>query len=145
VIPLWVNKYIGIPFKGDGRDERGCNCWGLVRMVLQRECGIALPAYDTITADELRRIAMQMKQQSESWVQVLAGQTFDVMLMGGRIEAGEPQFRQQSTRAPVHCGVMVSETHILHVNEKTAAVAVPLTDRSVRFRLYGLYRHTSLA
>lgn len=41
----WVEKYIGIPFKSNGRTKEGCDCYGLVRMALLEESGVALDSY----------------------------------------------------------------------------------------------------
>ena len=59
----WVNKYVGIPFKSGGRTSDGCDCYGLVRMVLKNEYSLILPmldgkyidALDTETTKELFR------------------------------------------------------------------------------------------
>jgi len=40
----WWDKYSMIPFQDLGRDETGCDCYGLVRLIYEREVGVELPA-----------------------------------------------------------------------------------------------------
>lgn len=42
-IPAWVAAYLDIPFVEAGRDRAGADCYGLVRLVLAEQFGIAIP------------------------------------------------------------------------------------------------------
>lgn len=44
-LPDWAKNYVGIPFKENGRDRDGCDCWGLLTMIWQQEFGKPLPEY----------------------------------------------------------------------------------------------------
>jgi cell wall-associated NlpC family hydrolase len=133
----WSAKYVGIPFADVGAGTAGCNCWGLVRMVLANECGIALPAYGEISARDITAAARQMNHDSSAapWSKVGDPQSFDVALM-------------HSTRAKIramgHVGVMTSPTELLHIWEATDAVIMPISHPRVRHTLIGFYRHESL-
>lgn len=42
-------RYLDIPYKDGGRDWDGCDCWGLVRLILAEERGIVLPSFSDVT------------------------------------------------------------------------------------------------
>lgn len=42
----WLDQYIGLPWKLGGRDRMGLDCWGLVRLVLEEQRRLLLPAWD---------------------------------------------------------------------------------------------------
>lgn len=41
-------KYINIPYKHKGADFNGCDCWGLYRLIFEKERGIYLPTFQGI-------------------------------------------------------------------------------------------------
>ena len=136
MLPAWVNRYVGIPFADQGFDERGCHCWGLVRLVYLRERGITLPTYGELSARELAAAAGVIYSESCAgpWREVTNGRAvFDVVLMAGRIDGG--------WRADIHVGVLASPGHVLHVERSTAAVVLPLEHPTIRFRLRATFRH----
>ena len=44
-IPPWVSEYIEIPFEDHGRTRSGCDCYGLLRLVLNEQFGHTLPEF----------------------------------------------------------------------------------------------------
>lgn len=47
-----LERYLGIPYREGGRGWDGCDCWGLVRLILARERGIVLPLFDEVRSPE---------------------------------------------------------------------------------------------
>lgn len=43
-------KYLSIPYRAGGRDWSGCDCYGLVRLILKEEKGIELPLFETVSS-----------------------------------------------------------------------------------------------
>lgn len=129
----WSAKYIGLPF-----DTHQFNCWGLVRRVLQDECGIAVPAYGEISADDLLQAARQVAHdiRSDVWRKMDSPREFDVVLMTAK-EGGHRVFG--------HVGIMTSTTRVLHVWKETAAVNMDISHARVRETIVGFYRHEALS
>lgn len=128
----WPARYVGIPFLDGGRTAEGIDCWGMIRLVLSQECGIDVPSYGEISAHDLAGIAGMVARScmEEPWVPVLSAskRAFDVVVM-------------RRHRAPMHMGILVCASKMLHVEQKTSAVIVPLDHPSVASRLNGFFRH----
>lgn len=126
----WWERYIGLPF-GDQPGE--VTCWGLVVEIYRRELGIELPLYGEISARDLIRVAQAMRhgdRVEDGWRVVAPPQAFDVVAMSG----------PTGGVSVVHVGVMVDSRRILHVEEATDAIIVPLTHWSVAGRIRGYRR-----
>lgn len=127
----WCEKYVGLRFVDHGRTLKGVDCWGLVRLVMADECGIELPSYGEISATELMTVTRTITQDAnrEPWHSIKKPQQFDVVLLRGR---------------PLHVGIMISDSHLIHVEECTASVLLPLTHTAIKPRVLGFRRHRSL-
>lgn len=56
-IPVWVSKYIGIPFLRGGRNiETGLDCWGLFYIVYREQFGIELPVYGDVSQSTMANV-----------------------------------------------------------------------------------------
>lgn len=138
-VPGWVQSYIGIPFATRGFDRSGCHCWGLVWLAYREHASIALCEYAEFSADDLIAAARAMSRdcRREPWRKVNdAKRDLDVLLMLGEAAPGR--------LAPVHVGIVVGGSHVLHVEKTTAAVCVRLSHPSVKHRMLGAYRHRDL-
>lgn len=102
----WVQSYLDIPFRDNGRDRTGVDCYGLVRLVYHDRLGIDLPSYaeQYETANDTKEI-LRLIQGSvgSSWheVPMTDAQPYDGVMF--RI-AGQP----------THCGVVVNPPWFLH-------------------------------
>lgn len=130
---LWPEKYVGLPFVDGGRNFKGVDCWGLVRLVLQHECNIEVPSYGEISALDLLKVAGVVAAESavEPWVQIEKPVTFDVAVMHRR-------------QTPIHVGIMVTPTEVLHIEKACSTVLIPITHMSISFRPTKFYRHRAL-
>lgn len=124
----WVEPYLRIPFAAGGRDASGCDCWGLVRLVLAERAGLLLPRHDGMTGDEIER-------QAEVWPDVAreTARAFDVAVMRPRL----------ATSAG-HVGVVIEPGLLLHTEERTGPMVVAFDHRTVRHRILSFHRHSSL-
>jgi probable lipoprotein NlpC len=133
----WSNAYIGIPFADQGRGYLGCDCWGLVRLVYQREQGITLPSYveGYVCADERAEIDALIKgaQGCGPWHLVDGqAQPFDVLVFRrGRMQS--------------HIGIATDRNAMLHVAAADQAKIERFDDPRWASRLCGVYRHAKIA
>lgn len=109
----WSDAFIGIPWRDKGRDRAGCDCWGLVRLVLAEAAGFDVPSYDEgyVSADEAREVSaiVRGEQASSVWIEVNgAPRAFDVAL-----------WRRGLHRW--HAGIVVRPGLALHMVEEDAA------------------------
>jgi len=132
-VPGWCARFIGVPYKDDGHDFRGCNCWGLVHLVLKHRAGIEVdPFADVSAADIAEAIELTRKvAASSTWLPVSGSpREFDVALLSGR---------------PLHTGIVVASDLLLHVWRSPASMVMRLDNMRIRARMVGFYRHSGLA
>lgn len=130
----WANKYVGLPFVDHGRDFNGVDCWGLVQLVMKTEQHIELPSYGETSALDLQKVAGLISSESviDPWTKITHSiAPFDVVVMYRR-------------KDPIHVGIMVSSTDILHIEKKISAVMIPLTHPTICFRNPTIYRHREM-
>ena len=151
-LPFWVADYGGIPFADLGLDRRGCNCWGLARLVYRERCGIDLPSYAGDYAGTGRADAVDIAR----------------LVQGGLRQDGwrEVDWRDPATAAangvrwgeirtydgvllrlkgyPMHMAVMVAPRWMLHTICHEESHPERLDTMLWRHRIHGFYRHESL-
>ncbi|MCL2762236.1 MAG: NlpC/P60 family protein [Treponema sp.] len=131
MIYQWVRKYIGIPFVSNGRTMQGCDCYGLVRLVLQNEYGIELPELSDNYTD-----ALNCEQTARLFAEKLP------VLTAAQIPAPEEKAVAVITEngRPCHIGIVAGNRYILHANRKTGTVCQRETHPGLQGRIEGYYR-----
>lgn len=93
-----IDHYIGIPYKLGGRTTAGIDCYGLVKLVYERERGIVLPDWsvdETIDWDEDRGMWVEMHTPTELCI-VRTRRSgnmpdhFGIVTQGGILSAANP-------------------------------------------------------
>ncbi|WP_291299285.1 NlpC/P60 family protein [Elioraea sp.] len=136
MVPAWAAEYVGLPFAECGRDRSGCDCWGLVRLVLAEVFDAEVPSYlggYAHTADR-QAVAATVARALPDWTPVLgvperAGDVALFRLMG----------------QPTHVGLVVAPGWMLHVERGTNSALDRLDGMRWASRRIGLYRHWDLA
>jgi cell wall-associated NlpC family hydrolase len=129
----WWGRYVGLPFEDGGRGPETVDCWGLLRLVYAEQRGIDLPSYGEISAHDLLSLARKMGEVKDydCWQPVTDPQEFDAVIM-------RPSDGRNSI---IHVGTMIDAKRMLHVEQASAAVIVPIRHYSVTGRISGFRRY----
>jgi len=133
----WSRRYVGIPWRDHGRDFNGCDCWGLVRLVLKGERCVELPSYAEVYASVAERAeidaALRSGATAPDWTAVAAGaeRPFDVLV-----------FRRGQWGA--HVGVVVGAGLMLHTADGAASRLERWRSPAWAHRLVGCWRRTDV-
>lgn len=127
----WWNDYLGLPYVANGRERKGLDCWGLVRLVHAEVFDNELPSFsDQYVVSERDKTAELIALNKESWVKVDVPQSGDVALF--RILGEES-----------HVGIITRPGYVLHVREGQDSVIERLDSSAWKHRLVGVYRYAA--
>lgn len=140
-----IEGFVGIRFKDGGRDRSGADCWGLVRLYLQETFGLTLPTYSETPVADLTgsQRAINEAMTNGAWRKVDRSELRhgDVALLW----CYEPDGTGRPVRTRRHVGVITADPKkMLHVEDGTDSVIVPLSHVSVRSRLESFWRPRAL-
>src|SRR4029077_7528788 len=103
----WINDYVGVPYRHNGRDRAGWDCWGLVLAVYRDRLGLTLPDWRWSEPFDL---SAKLRAFGAAFDQVEAGAALE-------LEAPEPfaiaLVCYQGRAWPHHVGV-VAGAGVLH-------------------------------
>ncbi|GIX11235.1 MAG: tail assembly protein [Elioraea sp.] len=134
--PPWCGEYVGIPFAERGRTREGCDCWGLVRLVLAERWRVRVPSCDLIYRDteDVEAIAT----------------TFATAAARGWRRVSGPYWREGDVALfrvagrPVHVGLIVGWPWMLHVERGIDAACDRIDGLRWARRLDSVWRHPEL-
>lgn len=128
----WVNRYVGLPF-GTGLGE--VTCWSLVRQVYACHLQVDLPEFGDIDPRDLVRVAREMRDGKDAglWCAPPRPGVFDVVLMRSA----------RGGRAVCHVGLVAGAGRVLHAEEASGTVLVPIDHFTIRGRIAGFRRYRS--
>lgn len=129
----WSNQYIGIPFLDCGRDSRGVDCWGLVRLIYEEQFDIDLPVFNDDYDDtrDSRAIEGLYYIERQDWIERPGPAPGDVVM-----------FKMHAI--PLHVGVVVDARTFIHSMEGRNTCVERLTSPAWSARVMAYYRHRSL-
>lgn len=127
----WTQKYVGIPFVSGGRTEKGCDCYGLIRLILANEYSIQLPSlmidgYHALDANETRPLF-------EKYVPVICA---------SKISCPEEKsvcLIRTTGGLLTHVGIYAGDGFIIHSRNKTGAVCERMNSPFLTGRIEGWY------
>jgi cell wall-associated NlpC family hydrolase len=139
----WLEKYQQIPFLDEGRTFEGCDCWGLVRLVIAEETGVTLPEFDGIGALDGARIADTVHREAMSglWscVQRRDVRKFDVVVM-----RGPATIAGKIRPEPTHIGLVVAPRTLFHIEPGRQAMCIGFDSFAVAPRILSFWRYNEL-
>lgn len=142
----WVDRYVGAPFKEQGREFSGFDCWGMHRHILMSHAGLDdedVPSYSEVGSYDGKQIKKEIKSNLDcnKWVLIQRGleRPFDAVLM-----KGEYFINGNWKRGPIHIGTVVKPGWMIHIEAKRNAIYLSMNNPDVSERIVGIYRHWKL-
>lgn len=125
-----IMRYIGLPYKHQGRTCEGLDCWGLIKLVYKEMLNTELwdigETYPEDWSWEGKDLFMENYQKQ--WERVQDPTAFDVVLINS------------SKGIANHAGVMINDRTFIHCI-KAGVVVSRITDKIWKRRIAGYYRY----
>lgn len=130
----WWNDYSAIPFTDHGRDETGCDCYGLLRLVYRDRLQVELPLLlDGYRHTEQRQILANLIQGSAMLIGFKPVALDDLQPLNVLI------IRQAG--ADCHLGLLVSPSLMLHTEAGRGVVVEDIRRPHLKPRIREAYRY----
>lgn len=128
------NYYIGLPYKDNGRDESGIDCWGLVRLFYKREYSIELPSYTDEYSGRAdpQLSAIVQNYRPDSWARISNPEPGCVILFN-------------ILGQPTHVGIYIGDNKFIHSRGGLDSVVESLTNFKWKTRVEGYYKYAPVS
>lgn len=130
---LNFSQYIGIPFKANGGNLDGINCWHLMEMVYREQFKINIPKYDLSEAPTAMELAALLKENE-----------YPVWKKIEHVKIGDGILIRISDNVPLHVAVAVSSYEMLHIHKDINSCIERFDTGKWRYRILGFYRHVDM-
>lgn len=136
-IPAWVSDYVGLPWRGKGRDREGLDCYGILRLVLAERFAVALPSHDGVgfeTGGDCTDLAAFLEAEAKAW---------RPLALDEAPRAGDGVLLRVRGH-PIHVGVVVAPGWMLHIEHGIDSVVERYDGPRWAKRVIAIYRHEAL-
>jgi cell wall-associated NlpC family hydrolase len=128
---MQVGEYLFIPFKAGGRDRKGVDCWGLVRLIYKDRLGIDLPLYSEVDYYQDQKVQDTIESERHKWLEIQEADLIEGDVVAIRIEG-----------YPWHLGVIVEPRKFIHA-DPGRGIRIERTDAiHWKNRILGYHRYT---
>lgn len=123
-----LKKYIGIPYKEHGSSFAGCDCYGLIRLIYSEELEIKLPDYACEDRKNKKQIYEAIERNIQDWKKIYT------------VDPGKSVILINIHSFPIHMGLVVSKTEMIHTMKNHASVMETFTSFKWSTRIEGYYQ-----
>lgn len=132
-----MQHLVGIPYRPDGRDESGCDCWGLIALYHRDVLGCLIPAYagELTRRDEERHAvaALMTVEAARDWRPI-----------SGPERPGDVALMRRGLAA-CHVAVFIGNGMILHSEPHTGSIIERVGAPNVACRIVSWHRFARAA
>ena len=130
-----MKKYIGIPYKENGRDFNGVDCYGVIYLFFKEEFGVIVPEVTDLIYSKDRFSVKEkedhlLKAIGIKWVPVDTIKKFDVLVFN----------KKSDCKISSHVGLYLGRDKFLHVTEDLSSSIARLDEPYWSSKLYGAMR-----
>jgi cell wall-associated NlpC family hydrolase len=127
-----LDKYLGVPYKHQGRSIEGTDCYGLIVMLFN-ELGIRIIDLERYDEDwSWKGKALDLEENYKSWNKVAKPIMYDVVLF------------RNGKGVVNHAGVMLDNNRFIHTSKGAGTVVGRVSEFIKKDRLAGYYRNRYL-